>query len=465
MATIVGNSPNVSNSPNRGLLWGLFTLSAATLTFEINLTRLFSVTQFYHFAFLIVSVALLGFGASGTFLAIFPDFGKQRPAKTLVWIAIAAGGSMLGAYLVTNWLPFDSFQIVWNPKQVAILIVHLLVLSTPFFFSGLGTGTLLNAFPNSAGHTYAANLVGSALGCAVALIAPISLGAEGTVLLSCGLALAGGLVCSLLSSSTHENLQPEKLLSGSLLVAAFFLWGVGRYEGSAPAWMELTISPYKELSYAMQYPDAEVVFHRWNAFSRIDLVRSVGVRSLPGLSYRYQKSPPPEDGLLLDAGELSAVLRPGYTTDFFEYLPGAIAYHLLPDSRALILEPRGGLDVLDRDRTRRKRDHRRGSEPTGIPGCKSYLRSRTSANLDRIGPQLPAPDPRAIRCDRAQPGERLSPGSIRRLQPGGGPPLYRRKFPGCAGAPETRGPPVGHALASKPTQRKFARIRSGGRVP
>ena len=224
--------PTLSNSPNRGLLWGLFTLSAATLTFEINLTRLFSVTQFYHFAFLIVSVALLGFGASGTFLAIFPDFGKQRPAKTLVWIAIAAGGSMLGAYLVTNWLPFNSFQIVWNPKQVAILIVHLLVLSTPFFFSGLGTGTLLNAFPNSAGHTYAANLVGSALGCAVALIAPISLGAEGTVLLSCGLALAGGLVCSLLSSSTHENLQPEKLLSGSLLVAAFFLWGVGRYEGT-----------------------------------------------------------------------------------------------------------------------------------------------------------------------------------------------------------------------------------------
>jgi hypothetical protein len=58
----------------QGIRLSLFLLSAATLAFEINLTRLFSVAQFYHFAFMIVSVALLGFGASGTALA----FGSQR---------------------------------------------------------------------------------------------------------------------------------------------------------------------------------------------------------------------------------------------------------------------------------------------------------------------------------------------------------------------------------------------------
>ena len=56
----------------------LFLLSIATLVFEINLTRLFSVAQFYHFSFMIVSLALLGFGASGTFLAIFPNLGRQN---------------------------------------------------------------------------------------------------------------------------------------------------------------------------------------------------------------------------------------------------------------------------------------------------------------------------------------------------------------------------------------------------
>ena len=57
---------------DRSLRLSLILISAATLTFEITLTRLFSVAQFYHFAFMIVSIALLGFGASGTILAIFP---------------------------------------------------------------------------------------------------------------------------------------------------------------------------------------------------------------------------------------------------------------------------------------------------------------------------------------------------------------------------------------------------------
>jgi hypothetical protein len=51
---------------------GVFLLSMASLAFEITLTRVFSVAQWYHFAFMTVSIALLGFGASGSFLALFP---------------------------------------------------------------------------------------------------------------------------------------------------------------------------------------------------------------------------------------------------------------------------------------------------------------------------------------------------------------------------------------------------------
>jgi hypothetical protein len=96
----------------------------------------------------------------------------------------------------------------------------------------------------------------------------------------------------------------------------------------------------------MQYPGAELISQRWNSFSRIDVVRSPGVRSFPGLSYRYQGPLPAEDGLLVDGDELSPVLQPGYARDFFGYLPAAIAFQLRPGAQALILEPRGGLDVL-----------------------------------------------------------------------------------------------------------------------
>ncbi len=79
--------------PSRSARLSLCLLSAAVLAFEINLTRLFSAAQFYHFAFLIVSLALLGFGASGTALAIFPDIGRQRPQPSLSKLSLAAAVS------------------------------------------------------------------------------------------------------------------------------------------------------------------------------------------------------------------------------------------------------------------------------------------------------------------------------------------------------------------------------------
>jgi hypothetical protein len=94
----------------------MFYLSAATLMFEINLARLYSITQFYHFAFMIISLAMLGFGASGAWLALFPRLGRRQPRRALAWLACGYGVTSLGAYLVLNWLPFDSFSIAWDRR-------------------------------------------------------------------------------------------------------------------------------------------------------------------------------------------------------------------------------------------------------------------------------------------------------------------------------------------------------------
>ncbi|MDO8444992.1 MAG: hypothetical protein Q7T53_02635 [Deltaproteobacteria bacterium] len=48
----------------------IFLVSAATLTYEIGLTRIFSVSQGYHFAFLVISIALLGIGAGGAVMTV-----------------------------------------------------------------------------------------------------------------------------------------------------------------------------------------------------------------------------------------------------------------------------------------------------------------------------------------------------------------------------------------------------------
>ncbi len=340
---------NAQTSPlSRTTYLSLLLLSAATLVFEINLTRLFSVAQFYHFAFMIVSLALLGFGASGTALALFPHWGRGNPARGLSRLALGAGLSILGAYLLTNWVPFDSFSIAWDRRQVYVLALHYLALATPFFFSGVAVGLLLTAYPQNAGGTYAVNLVGSALGCVVALAAPSVLGGEGTVMLSSGMAALAALIAPQKwpVKATQRVAQFRILLTVCLLAFSLLDLGIRLAGGPSFSFLELQISPYKSLSYALQYPGAEVTSRRWNAFSRVDLVSSPGVRSLPGLSFDYLKPPPPEDGLLVDGDDLSPVVLPGAGLDFTAYLPSALAFQLHPEANTLILEPRGGLDVL-----------------------------------------------------------------------------------------------------------------------
>jgi len=344
-------------SPPTKLLAGLLLLCAAGLAFQINLTRLFSVAQFYHFAFMIVSLAMLGFGASGTLLFMLPDLGKKQPHKTFGWLALAGGASILGSYQLANLLPFDSFSIAWDPRQAVILALHYLAYTSPFFFIGMASGMLLTCYPASARLTYAANLLGSAFGCGLALLAPSGLGAEGLVVFCAGMAALaavvgrnpGGQENDTLSSSPLQRIS--KAGSQSVCISLLLLFVMvdltSRLAGQPVfRFLELRISPYKSLSYALQVPGARLAWQEWNSFSRVDLVKSPGIRSLPGLSYRYQKLPPPQDGLLVDGDDLSAVVQPGSALEFSEYLPSALAFQLRPQANTLALEPRGGLDIL-----------------------------------------------------------------------------------------------------------------------
>ncbi|HQE92681.1 MAG TPA: hypothetical protein PLH19_00695 [Anaerolineae bacterium] len=330
-----------------GSLSGLFCLSAATLLFEITLTRLFSVAQFYHFAFMIISLAMLGTGASGTLLALFPHLGRRHPRRTCAWLALGYGIACIAAYLFINRLPFDSFSIAWDRRQALILAAQYIALSIPFFCSGAALGLLFVEHPATVGHIYATNLAGSALGCVLALVLPGWVGGEGIVWLS---GVGGGVAALSFILPQREN---AGRVADSLCIVAAVVLNVG---GAVmlilrPPALELRLSPYKSLSYALQFPGARVIWQRWNGFSRVDVVESAGIRSLPGLSYRYMQPPPPQRGLFVDGDDLNPILT--LNTDALEssdlafsgYLPTAVAYQLRPAGTALVVEPRGGLEI------------------------------------------------------------------------------------------------------------------------
>jgi spermidine synthase len=318
------------------LYLAVFALSAGSLIFEISLTRVFSIAQWYHFAFMIVSLALLGFGASGALLSLFPRLSKRDPTAFMASLCLAFSAGVVGSYLISNHVPFDSYQIAYDKRQTIYLAVYYLSLTIPFFFTGLGIGVLLAATPGQAGKIYAANLTGSGLGCLITLGALSLVGEQGAVIIA---AISGTLAGSILGFRRSWVRFSLALILGGVLLG--FLVRL-------PALFEIDMSPYKALSQALRYPGARIDYRGSNAFSRVDVVQSEGIRSAVGLSYAFDGVPPPQKGVFTDGENLSPLTAasPGSDLSFLDYLLAALPYRLFSHPTVLVLEPGAGLDVL-----------------------------------------------------------------------------------------------------------------------
>ncbi|MFQ5888300.1 MAG: hypothetical protein ACE5HY_06350, partial [Candidatus Hydrothermarchaeales archaeon] len=144
------------------ILAGIFLISTAALIFEIALTRVLSVAFWHHFAFLVISIALFGIAASGTFLSLFPVGRELEDSLSLFSLLFSI--IAIGSYAVINTVPFDPFRFFVDKAQVLLIFLYYLLLSVPFFFFGLCMAVSFEKRPRDAGKPYFANLAGSGLG-------------------------------------------------------------------------------------------------------------------------------------------------------------------------------------------------------------------------------------------------------------------------------------------------------------
>jgi len=240
---------------------GGFLLAAATFVFEISLTRIFSLTQFYHFAFMAVSLALLGFGASGSALVLWPRLAGEAWSRNLIWLAIAFGPCLPASYLLTNLIPFDSYSIAWDPLQMVYLLMHYLLLTMPFVLGGLVQSIPLASAPDRANRVYGANLAGSAAGCLLAVLLLPVLGGPGTI-------AAAGLLGWLAALAFAWKSRSALVAAGGprWLMAAAYVAGAALLGWLALAqlpFLNARLSPYKGLSQALRYPGSRVIFSEW----------------------------------------------------------------------------------------------------------------------------------------------------------------------------------------------------------
>ncbi len=320
---------------------GIFILSGATLLLEVSLTRILSITQGYHFAFLIVSTALLGTGSAGAYVALLL---KWRPFAATRWIVIGPllfGLAACGGYLALNAIPFDTVRMAWEVRQIGWFMLAYLILAVPFFFSGLTIASAFLIGEMSAGKVYFADLCGAAVGALLPLALFAVTGGPGIVAAAASLGILGGVF--IWAGMGRPRIAPSGALSGVLAlcaIGAFFIF---------PGLYELNLSPYRGLKVALQYPDARLLRTEWNAVSRVDLVESPLVRFAPGLSLTHEGALPRQVGLAVDADRLQAVTSfdgAPERLEFLNQLPSAVPYVLGKPKSVFVAGPGGGLDLL-----------------------------------------------------------------------------------------------------------------------
>ena len=341
-----GNPPSAHNHRPSELSFplylGIFLISAATLTLEISLTRLLSVAHWYHFAFMVVSMALLGYGASGSFLSSFPALLTCKGPQTLALASWLFSFSALLAYVISNFIPFDIARISWDRWQILYVFLYYLIFSFPFFFAGWAISSALARWSSLAGKFYFADLTGAALGCLLALGLFGVFGGQGALLCSC---LLAGVASLALGWKRVKNSFFPLLQWAWIGLLLFFLLG-------EPPFLSLRLSPYKGLSAALVFPGARLLETRWNAFSRVDILESPAARAAPGLSLEFLETLPPQLGLTVDADRLNPITQlrreSGEKSElaFIDFLPSSFPYQIVRPKRVLIFEPLGGLEVL-----------------------------------------------------------------------------------------------------------------------
>jgi spermidine synthase len=316
-------------------------ISAAILGYEVLLMRLFSIQQWHHFAYMIISIALLGFGASGTALTLVQERLLRHFPLAFAACAALFGLTSSASFALAQRLPFNALEIVWDPGQLVWLAASYALLVLPFFFGGTCVGLAFGHYRKRIGGVYAFDLVGAGAGALGIVLVLFALPPSDALRLIGALGLLAGALAALQAAG-----RGARALAGCLALAAVLLPLL-----MPMAWTAVQPSPYKGLSMALTVPDASVTRERFSPLGLLTVVESptIPFRHAPGLSLANTVEPPAQLGVFTDADSLSVITAfDGDTAplSYLDYTTSALPYHLLERPEVLVLGAGGGADVL-----------------------------------------------------------------------------------------------------------------------
>ncbi len=329
---------------------GLFLTTLSLLQLELTLTRIFSVTMWYHFAFMAISLAMFGLAAGAVVVELRP---RANPHHTLTRAALTFAIASAGCFALQTYVPADpQTSMLWTA-------VAFMIISVPFVFAGIVICIALTRFPGHAGALYASDLAGSALACILAIPFLNHVDAPTAVLLNAAIAALAALAFSRAAgaAATRRLSATGLLVFGLLLLVALVnpwvrlvdvRWIKGQWTvGSARAqptsgggWEEWKIGATSR----------SVLYEKWNALSRIHVLPGESRPFGWGLSSRFPATYTVDQlYLFIDAAAGTVITR--FDGDparlrHLKYDVTALAHYLRPNASALVIGVGGGRDIL-----------------------------------------------------------------------------------------------------------------------
>jgi hypothetical protein len=308
----------------------------ATLLFELTQTRILSYIFWNHIVYLTVSLALLGFGISGTLVALIGSRRSLFSPRLVGALLTGFGASSFGAIVLTSRLLPRLELSGWSS-----LLFCYVAYVVPFIFAGAVLTIILSSSVESVGSLYSIDLLSAGLGCILFFFLLPLLGAP---VLVCVLSVGALLIGLAWTDGGDRTLR----LAG--LVGAVAVTAVAIAQWASPSVLDFAPVANKEMGVFQdeeRYPNARIEQTTWTPIGRIDVVgddeENLYGYGHPKGSYKIITQDGTAHTRLLSDRAIDAIeagVSDGAVQD-----PTALAYRIKPSADVAVIGVGGGIDV------------------------------------------------------------------------------------------------------------------------
>ena len=361
----------------------VFLITLSGLILEVGLTRIYSASIWYHFAFVAISVALLGWGLGGFTVHLWKQAGGRRQTAGVGARTLSIQAAAVTTLLYAGAIPLCLWLLVRYPFEMDRLPLYFLAPLLPFFLAGMALSIVFDIHRAVAGSLYFWDLIGAALGAVLVTVLLHLFGGEAALLVA---TLAPAIAAGLLSLSPAQSevryqrsevgeeeadgskqaagdkatsgrgarvptetsgqdaraprdTRVPKVLPRVVQIAAALGVVLAIIAAvSAVKYEAFRVKPGRTKAMRNQMdenPQARIAYTGWNAYSRIDAVEGVA----PGHVARLYIDSDAWTSINEWDGKLESAkgLRDSYR---------ALPFRLTPNAETLVIGPGGGADVV-----------------------------------------------------------------------------------------------------------------------